>query len=189
MELRPGVLSHACVDCGRWCRDCRHEHSVPARCDGCAAPYRDNPPAEDGRVYCRGDGCDADAFPPVLPSGVPRYPRLCRSCRERAALGRQEAAEDRDLDRRVGVAAVLNGTPRPTQPTDADGLPVPLGPGGRPRRNPAPRQGGAVPAADQHPPGEAPGQATAWARGGFVPRQPDATRRAKRPSEMGGEGL
>lgn len=189
VELPNGKLSHACVGCGRWCRDCRHETFVPARCVSCSAPYVDNPPADDGRVYCRGDGCDADAFPAVLPDGVSAYPRLCRSCREAAAGDREEARSEaaaaRELDATVGVKAVLAaGTPRPTAPD-------PLAPRrrGRPRQNPAPQQGGAVPPEDQHPPGEAPGQTTAWARGGFVPREPDATRRARRPSEMGGDAL
>jgi len=138
VELANGKLSHACVACGRWCRDCRHEASyVPERCVPCSAPYADNAPADDGRVYCQ--GCDAP-FPVALPPGTARYPRLCRSCREAAAERRGEAAEDRELDRAVGVSAVLDPAPRPT-PAD----PLAPRPRGRPRVNRAPHQGGAVP--------------------------------------------
>lgn len=169
VELRPGVLSHACTACGRWCRDCRHTAYVPERCVGCAAPYRDNGPAEDGRVYCRGEGC-GKPFPAALPDGVAAYPRLCRSCRERAAEGREEAAEHRALDRSVGVPAVLARTPRPTAPDPlAERRP------GRPRTVPP-----------EHAP---PPDPDAPIRRGFRPRAPEADRRAKRPSEYGGEGL
>lgn len=173
VELRPGVLSHACVECGRWCRDCRHATYIPERCVGCVEgdPYRDNPPAEDGRVYCRGADCEADAFPAALPSGVARYPRLCRRCRERAAETRQGAAEHRALDRSVGVAAVLDRTPRPAAP---DPL-AERGPG-RPR---------AVPPEHAPPPDPA-----APIPRGFRPRAgAEADRRAKVPSEYGGQAV
>lgn len=184
VELRPGVLSHACVVCGRWCRDCRHTVHVPERCVGCDAdPYRDNPPAEDGRVYCRGADCDADAFPAALPPGVARYPRLCRKCRETAADAREEAAEHRVLDRSVGVSAVLDRAPRPAPVDGPDGLPA-TRPRGRPPAHPA-RDSGAIPAQDRPPP---PDPAAPIPRG-FRPRAPEAERRAKRPSEYGGEGL
>ena len=107
VELAPGVLSHRCVDCGKWCPGCDHVYYVPARCLPCAAPYVDNPPGADGRVHCR--GCDRP-FPAELPPGVDKYPLWRKACRVER---RSSAAEDRARDATVGVDAVVaNAAPR-----------------------------------------------------------------------------
>lgn len=164
---------HVCTSCGRACRPCaeaaRSGHPLPHTirtpwCAFCTSVYRDNAPAEDGRVHCggsewsEGEGCGG-ALPTLavlIERGLQRYPRLCGKCRaERAA----EEAEFRANDAAIGVGRVVAGAaPRPVPDPLAD----------RPRGRPAaPRRGldTGAPTVDTER-----ARAENWARGGFVPR-------------------
>lgn len=97
-------------------------------------------------------------------AGLTRYPRYCRTCRKNR---RANGQADRDMDERIGAPRGSLLPPRPAEPPP----PVVLRPGPPARRTTVTAEPGAY-----------------W-RGGFRPRNgqsPDAVRRSKRPSEIGG---